>query len=194
VITLNHTPDWVRARVLAVSMLVGQGAVASGSAVWGTLATRTSIHTALLAVGAGTIATAALGLFFKLPDLTVDLTPWVHWKLPVAPNEEPATIDSGPALVTVEYDVEPEQQAQFLQAIHKYERIRRRDGAYRWGIFQDLENPNRFVETFLVDSWAEHMRQHERLTRADRETEERVSSLIRGNPTVRHLVQPMSRD
>lgn len=194
VIILNHTPDWVRARVLAVSMLVTQGAVAGGSAVWGALATRTSVHIALLAVGAGTIATAALGLFFKLPDLTVDLTPWVHWKLPVVPNEEPATVDSGPALVTVEYDVEPEQQARFLLAIHKFERIRRRDGAYRWGIFKDLENPNRFVETFLVDSWAEHMRQHERLTRADREAEERVSALIRGNPTVHHLVQPTPED
>jgi transmembrane secretion effector len=32
---LNQTPDWVRARVLAVSMLVVQGAVAAGSAALG---------------------------------------------------------------------------------------------------------------------------------------------------------------
>lgn len=190
VITLNHTPDWVRARVLAVWLLVFQGAMAGGSAVWGALATRAGIHVALMWAGAGTIATVALGLFFKLPDLTVDLTPWVHWKLPVMSNEDPAITDSGPALVTVEYDVEPEHQARFLQAIHKYERIRRRDGAYQWGIFRDLESPNRYVETFLVDSWAEHMRQHERSTHADREVEERVLSLARGTPKVHHLVRP----
>ncbi len=190
VITLNHTPDWVRARVLAVWLLVFQGAMAGGSAVWGALATRTGIHVALIWAGAGTIATAALGLLFKLPDLTVDLTPWVHWKLPIMSNEDPAITDSGPALVTVEYDVEPEHQARFLQAVHKYERIRRRDGAYQWGIFRNLESPNRYVEMFLVDSWAEHMRQHERSTHADREVEERVQSLARGTPKVHHLVRP----
>ena len=190
VITLNHTPDWVRARVLAVSMLVFQGAMAGGSAVWGVLATRTGIHVALMWAGAGTIATAALGLLLKLPDLTVDLTPWVHWKLPIVPNEDLAITESASALVTVEYDVEPEHQARFLQAIRKYERIRRRDGAYRWGIFRDLENPNRYLETFLVDSWAEHIRQHERSTHADREVEERVLSLARGTPKVHHMVVP----
>lgn len=190
VIILNHTPDWVRARVLAVSMLVLQGAMAGGSAVWGALATRSAVHIALLAAGAGAMATAALGLFFKLPDLTVDLTPWIHWKLPAVADEEPASIGSGPALVTVEYDVEPSQQAEFLQAIRRYERIRRRDGAYHWGIFQDLENPDLFVEMFLVDSWAEHIRQHERMTHADREVEERISKFVRREPTARHLVQP----
>ena len=192
VITLNHTPDWVRARVLAVSMLVVQGAVAGGSAVWGALAARTGIHMALMWVAAGTFAAAMLGLRFKLPSSTADLTPWIHWKLPITPNED-AALSSGTALVTVEYDVGPEEQAQFLQAIRKFERIRRRDGAYQWGIFHDLERPNRYVETFLVDSWAEHLRQHERATHADREVEERVRGLVRGEPTVRHLVQPTPR-
>lgn len=189
VITLNHTPDWVRARVLAISMLVVQGAVAAGSAAWGALATRTGVHTALMWVAAGTIAASALGLWFKLPTSTADLTPWIHWKLPIRPSED-ADMDSGTTLVAVEYEVEPEQQAPFLQAVRKFERIRRRDGAYRWGIFHDLEKPNTYVEAFLVDSWAEHLRQHERTTHADREVEEQVRSLVRGEPIVRHLVQP----
>jgi len=77
-----------------------------------------------------------------------------------------------------------------VQAIHKYERIRRRDGAFRWGTYRDLENPNRYLETFLVDSWAEHLRQHERTTRADREIEERLPRLVRREPVVHHLVSP----
>ena len=108
-------------------------------------------------------------------------------------KEDPAAGEAGPTLVTVEYDVDPEQNVAFIKPMHKYGRIRRRDGAFRWGIFQDLENPDRNVETFLVDSWAEHARQHERVTRADREVEERVNSYVRGTPTVRHLVYMTTR-
>jgi MFS family permease len=190
VMVLNLAPEWVRARVLAVSMLVFQGALAGGSAAWGALATRTGIHVALLWAGAGCIAASSLGLFFKLPNTTIDLTPWVHWKIPAPLSADPSVAASGPVLITVEYDVEPERQTAFLQAVHKYERIRRRDGAYRWGIFRDLERPNRYLETFLVDSWTEHLRQHERSVRADSEVEERVHSLVRGTPTVRHLAYP----
>jgi MFS family permease len=193
VIILNHTPDWVRARVLAVSMLVFQGATAGGSAVWGALAMRTGIHAALMWAGAGTIASTALGLFLRLPDATVDLTPWVHWRLPTVLKEDLAAADTGPVLVTVEYEVEPEREAGFLQAIRKYEHIRRRDGAYRWGVFRDLENRNRYLETFLVVSWAEHLRQHERLTLADRKVEEQVHGCVRGEPSVRHLIYAATR-
>jgi MFS family permease len=193
VIILNLAPDWVRARVLAVSMLVFQGAMAGGSAAWGALAGRIGIHAALLWAGAGTIASTAMGLFFKLPDATADLTPWNRWRAPDILDRNPAAADFGPILVTVEYEVEPQRESEFLEAIHKYERIRRRDGAYQWGVFRDLETPTRYLETFLVYSWAEHLRQHERLTLADRDVQQRVQSLIRGTPTVRHLAYPASK-
>jgi hypothetical protein len=190
VLILNLTPDWVRARVLAVSMLVFQGAVAAGSAAWGALAGRVGIHNALLWVGVGTMATVVLGLFLRLPNVNIDVTPWVHWPMPrIVPGaaaEDPD--DSGPILVTVEYDVIPERTSEFLDAMHQYGRIRRRDGASRWGVYRDLEIENRYVETFIVDSWAEHLRQHERLTQADREIEEQLLGYARGQPRVRHLV------
>lgn len=190
VLILNLTPDWVRARVLAVSMLVFQGGVAGGSAVWGVLAGRLGIHNALLWAGIGTVATAVLVMFLHLPDVTFDLTPWVHWPLPRIVNVAPAADadDVGPILVTVEYDVIRDKTSEFLDAAHKYGRIRRRDGASRWGIFSDMEIENRYVETFIVRSWAEHQRQHERFTRADLELEERLRSCTRSEPSVRHLV------
>ena len=174
--------------MLAVSMLVFQGAMAGGSAFWGALATRIGIHAALMWAGAGMVLSTALGLFLKLPDATVDLTPWVHWRLPTVLRDDVAAADSGPVLVTVEYDVQPERREGFLEAIRKYERIRRRDGGYRWGVFEDLDTPDRYVETFLVVSWAEHLRQHERFTLADRKIEERVHGCVRGDPRVRHLI------
>jgi len=188
VLILNHTPDWVRARVLAVSMLVFQGAMAAGSAAWGALATKTGIHSALIWAGVGTMICTLTALFLKLPDSTVDLTPWIHWRLPTILNHDPAPADAGPVMVTIDYVVDAVKAPGFIKAINKYGRIRRRDGAYQWGIFQDLENPERYLETFLVDSWAEHLRQHERSTRADRVVTERVQSYTHGEPTVRHLL------
>jgi MFS family permease len=187
VLILNHAPEWVRARVLAVSMLVFQGAMAAGSATWGALATRTGIHAALMWAGVGTMVSTLTGLFLKLPDATVDLTPWIHWRLPTVLNQDPAAADTGPILVTIEYSVDPEKASEFITAIYKYERLRRRDGAYQWGVFRDLEHPDRYLEIFLVNSWAEHLRQHERSTGADRALEEQVESYIRQS-TVRHLV------
>jgi predicted MFS family arabinose efflux permease len=182
---LNQAPDWVRARVLAISMLVFQGAVAAGSAAWGAVAARAGVGHALLWSGAGAIAAAALGLFLRLPDAAVDLTPWNHWRLPVVP---PDVEDAGPVLVTVEYHVTADRVPDFIEAMHRYGRIRHRDGASRWGICRDLETAGVYIETFVVSSWAEHLRQHDRVTRADRHLEERIRGCVVSEPRVRHLL------
>lgn len=189
VLVLNHAPDWVRARVLAISTLVFQGAIALGSATWGAVAARFGIRGALVCAGVGTIATTALAPFLRLPDTTVDLTSWNHWRLPATVDHPlPTDDDFGPVLVSVEYQVSSEEAAEFLKAVRQHRRIRRRDGARNWGIFRDMENADRYVETFIVSSWAEHLRQHERLTRADRDTEERVQRYVLSEPKVRHLI------
>jgi len=95
---------------------------------------------------------------------------------------------SGPVLVTIEYTVIRDQESKFLKTMRQYARVRRRDGAYQWGIYRDIEAANRFVEVFLVHSWAEHLRQHERQTKADGELEERVYSYVAAEPRVRHLL------
>jgi MFS family permease len=184
----NLAPDWVRARVLAIFILVYQGSFSLGSATWGAIAQRAGIHTALLYSGIGTIATMLFVLFAKLPNSTQDLSPWNHWRMPVVVAEVEADLDQGPVLVTIEYTVPPEQEAEFIKAIHQYERIRRRDGAYRWGVFRNTEVPNHYLETFLVNSWAEHLRQHARQTQADRKLEQRIRGLVANEPVVHHLI------
>jgi MFS family permease len=182
---LNQAPDWVRARVLAVAMLVFQGAVAAGSATWGAVAVHAGVGGALLWAGVGALSSLVLALFLRLSDATVDLTPWNHWRTPVVGAE----VDSGaPILVTVEYDVLPERDSEFIETMREYGRVRRRDGASRWGICRDLEISNRYLETFVVSSWAEHLRQHDRITRADSQLEERLSGCTRDAPRVRHLL------
>jgi len=101
--------------------------------------------------------------------------------------EEPAP-DLGPVLVTVRYVIDPARTSEFLSEIHRYQRVRRRDGATRWGIFYDTEAPNVYLESFLVDSWAEHQRQHDRFTVADRELEKRVLSYTLEPTKVKHYI------
>ena len=189
VLVLNHAPDWVRARVLAIFTLVFQGAIAAGSVAWGAVAARLGIGSALLYAGAGILTMTALALFLRLPDSRVDLTSWNYWRAPATGNAAlPTDDDFGPVLVTVEYQVASEEVTEFLKAVRQHRRIRRRDGARGWGIFRDMEKSDRYVETFIVGSWAEHLRQHERLTRADHEMEERVQRYVRSEPKVRHLI------
>jgi MFS family permease len=184
----NLAPDWVRARVLAVFILVYQGSYALGTAAWGAVAQRSGVATALVYAGVGTIATAAIALFARLPNSTADLSPWNHWRMPVVIKEVGADVEQGPVLVTIEYTVMPKHSAEFVDAMHEYGRMRRRDGAYRWAIFRDTEVSDRYLEIFLVNSWAEHLRQHERQTQADRELEGRIYSYLSGEPMVRHLI------
>ena len=186
-------PDWVRARVLAVFMLVFQGGLAAGSALWGAIAARAGIQHALVGAGLGIVATAALGLVAKLPEATTDVSPWNHWRMPAIVADVRPDFDEGPVLVTVEYRVTRERALEFLEAIHTYGRTRRRDGAFRWGVYRDLEDADRYIETFLINSWAEHLRQHERATVADREAEERLRAYVAGVPDVRHLVSARAR-
>jgi Transmembrane secretion effector len=77
----------------------------------------------------------------------------------------------------VEYEVEPRKSDEFLEALHKFARVRRWDRASRWGVYRDTEHPAHYIETLIVESWAEHLRQHERLTSADRELEDPVPVL-----------------
>jgi MFS family permease len=179
-------PDWVRARVLAVYLFVFQGSVAIGSLLWGFAAEHTSARVALLISSIGIAGCLLLQFPFRLPSAPVDLSSWDHWVKPTM-FAEPAP-DLGPVLVTVRYILNPEKASEFLDAIHKYERVRRRDGATRWGIFYDTESPNVYLESFMVDSWAEHQRQHDRFTVADREIEKRVLSNTIEPTTVNHYI------
>jgi hypothetical protein len=142
--------------------------------------------------GLGTMGSVAFAFVAKFPDSTADLSPWNHWRMPTVVEEVGNDILQGPLLVTVEYTVVREQEAQFVQAIHEFARIRLRDGAYDWGIFRDTEVANRYLEVFQVNSWAEHLRQHERLTRSDGELEQRLRNCVTREPEVRHLIYAYS--
>ena len=108
---------------------------------------------------------------------------------PAPLTAQPIEHDRGPVLVTVEYRIDPGDREPFLEVLARLEHQRRRDGAYAWGVFEDAAQEGRFVETFLIESWMEHLRQHERVTKADRLIQEEVRRFDRsGNPKVTHFI------
>jgi quinol monooxygenase YgiN len=182
----NLAPDWVRARAMAVFMLVYMGTWTAGSAFWGYVAGRQGTHFSLITASIGTAVCPILVLISRLPDTPVDLGAWDHWGKPMLVGDVDPS--QGPVLVTVEYEVDPKKSDEFLEALHKFARVRRRDGASRWGVYRDTEHPAHYLETFIVESWAEHLRQHERLTSADRDLEENVRRFEAKAIKVRHLI------
>jgi MFS family permease len=180
-------PAWVRARGLAVYLVIFQGGMGLGSVVWGVVADQTSAPVALVAAALALIVGLGTTVRWRLQrGEALDLTSSAHWPEPIM-LLEPA---HGPVLVTVEYRVDPEQLREFAAAMQAVAQERRRDGALRWELFFDAADPGRCLETFLLESWVEHLRQHARVTMTDLASEARVRAFHIGNtpPVVSHFV------
>jgi len=184
----QSSPTWVRARVVAVFLLAFQGSLAIGSVVWGAVAQRAGLPTALLIAGIGAALAALLRVVSPLPSADLDLTAWNHW--PAAPSVAHLgyDLDDGPVLISIEYRVDADRRAGFVRAAHRLGRMRRRDGASRWALYRDTEAADVYIETFVVNSWAEHLRQHERPVKADRPVEEAVTRHAKQPPRIRHFL------
>jgi MFS family permease/quinol monooxygenase YgiN len=183
------TPSWVRARVMAIYLLVFTGGLAGGSALWGFIATRAGISNALSLSAVGLVIGLPLTWRYRLSGKkSLSLTPSMHWPEPVMMINTEAK--EGPAITTIEYRIDPKTAEEFLQAMKEMKRIRQRDGAIRWNILRDSADPQRYVETFVTESWAEHLRQHERVTAEDREAERRAQAFHVGSqpPRITHLI------
>jgi hypothetical protein len=182
-------PSWVRARGLAVYLLVSQGGMALGSVLWGVAASHTGVPAALLWSAAGLIAGLAVTAPFRLAGSEgLDLTQATRWPEPVVVGQTDP--DLGPVLVAIDYQIDPQRATEFARAMRQVRRIRRRDGAYRWGLFRDTADPSHYNESFLIETWGEHLRQHERGAVADQEIEDQARAFHVGDapPVVRHYV------
>jgi MFS family permease/quinol monooxygenase YgiN len=183
------TPSWVRARVMAVYLLVFFGGLAGGSAVWGFAAARVGVSTALLFGAVGLLVGLLASWRYRLVgDEDLSLTPSMHWPEPIVMID--AEPEEGPAITVMEYRIDPKTADEFLQAMKEMKRIRQRDGAIRWNLSRDTADPERYLETFVTESWAEHLRQHERVTAEDREAEQRARAFHLGPdpPKITHLI------
>jgi MFS family permease len=182
----SSLPNWVRARGLAVYLMVFYGAMTAGSALWGAVAQALSLTAALAIAALACAAVALLAARVALPEGEADLTPSGHW--PEPPVAAPVEGERGPVMVTIHWQVAPDSRDAFLRAALGFAQRRRRDGAFGWQIYEDAAQPGRFTEVFHAVSWLEHLRQHGRMTADDQAAQEALWRFQQGGgrPAVRH--------
>ena len=189
-VAYNSVTSWVKTRVVSVHQMVYWGGVALGSIVWGVVAEIWGLHVALFAASVGLLVGLIVSTHYKLkPHTDVDLTPSMHWPMPRVDIDIDEHKD-GVVLVEIEYNIDQSNSHEFESVMHSIRSLRLRDGAINWGLFHDVENPNRYVETFVSASWTEHLRQHERITKADIAIEDKARSFHVGvdPPRISHLI------
>ncbi|KQW42726.1 MULTISPECIES: MFS transporter [unclassified Ensifer] len=181
-------PNWVRGRALAVYLTVFNGAMTAGSLAWGAIAELLGVPATLLVGAAGLVVVGVVFHLVKLPAGESDLVASNHWPEPLTAS--PIDNDRGPVLITIEYRVDPADRQGFTSALYRLSSERRRDGAYGWGVTEDTADAEIMVEWFFVESWAEHLRQHRRVSKADADLQQEVRKFHRGDaaPLVRHLL------
>ncbi len=176
-------PDWARGRGLAVFLSFIFGATTVGSAVWGKLSAMQGLPVAYFVAAAGVVVGIPLTWRWKLQTgAGFDLSPVAHWREPVVVRK--VENNQGPVLAVVEYRVEATNRAEFLGAVDELGHARRRDGAYGWGLYEDVADVGRFIETFTLDSWLELMHGRERVTNADKMLEDRIRRLLAEAPRI----------
>ena len=180
-------PDWVRGRGLAIFLTVIFGATTVGSIAWGKLAGLEGLPIAHFVAAAGILIAIPLTWRWKLQaGADLDLSPALHWRAPAVTLK--VENNQGPVLVTVHYRVDANHRAEFVGALDELRHQRKRDGAFAWGAFQDAVESDRFVESFLMESWLELQHARERVTNADRMHEEQIRPLLNAAPEVTLMI------
>lgn len=187
----TSSPRWVVGRTVSIYQMVTFGGLAIGSWLSGLIASRVGLVACLVSSGLLMTVSALLGrrLPLRQPE-GLNLDPSRTWT-----NESRAQldrlIDTGPVVVTVEYRIAPPDAERFRGAMRELRRIRRRDGAKRWSLMQDMAHPEIWIERYHSPNWVEHLRRHHRFTVADREIERKVLELHSGAepPRTRHLIE-----
>lgn len=193
----NVLPDWVRGRGLAVFLTALFGMMTVGSAAWGQIAGTIGLKQALLMAAAGIVAGIPISWPWKLQQGgAVDLSPSLHWRRPQAAQD--IADGRGPVLVKIAYWIDPKDRERFLRAIDELGHERKRDGAFAWGVFEDMGEFGRFEEGYLIDSWIELMHLRERVTNEDRMLEDEISEMLTRPPHIEFLVaaerRPLRRE
>ncbi|MFD7154923.1 MFS transporter [Kribbella sp. NPDC059898] len=198
--TLNTTlqlalPAWVRARALAVYLMVFLGGQGVGALIWGLLAAALGASTTLLVSGVlllvGAVSLVVLPIHSRTGEL--DRTVVQPWPAPeiaiLTATAEALDPRAGPVLVEVSYHVPPENAEQFRAALAKVGVSRQRTGARRWSTYRDVSSPDLYIEVFEVATWSEHLRQHnERITGSDADLYRAAAELALEAPRTRHLL------
>jgi MFS family permease/quinol monooxygenase YgiN len=159
-------PNWVRARGMSTFQVALMGGAGAGAALWGQVAALTDVRTSLAVAAVTGVAALWLTRGYKVEGgAEEDLTPSQSWKAPV--TALPVDPDAGPVMTTIEYRIDPARADEFRAVMQESRRSRLRQGALSWELFRDTNDPGRYLEYFVDESWVEHLRRFDRVTAAD---------------------------
>ncbi len=193
-------PQWIKARGMSFYLVVFQGGNAIGSAVMGIAAAHAGLSPILAVAAAGLALGPLAALRWKFQDIAPEgLLPAGDWPAPhlvSAPGTGTGATPGGPVLVSVQYRARAGQADELMAALQDTRFSRRRTGATSWRAWRDAADPDRILEEFVVASWTEHLRQHERVTVRDQARLDRLAALTDPDhpPAVTHwLATPRAR-
>jgi MFS family permease len=175
----SNVPSWVRGRAVAIYFMAFQGVIALSAAMWGLIAQEFGLAPGLIIAATGLIVALAATAWWKLSlgDSSATVLHGLFPTLELAP-----TLDASQtaAMVTFEYRILEADRASFLALAEQAGVVRQRNGATQWGVFEDLDQPGRWMESFVVDSSAEMERIRQRTTTADYAILQRLYALHQG--------------
>lgn len=181
--TQSSAPPWVRSRAVALHTMSALGSFAIGSALWGAVSGVAGLPATLALAALALVGGVFLARGFPLRiGEFQEVTPGAAWA-EVYMKDEPRP-DDGPVSVEVSYRIRDGEAEEFLHAITQLRDSRRRDGATLWRVYRDLGDSSRYVERFIVASWADYLHQRARSTLADQELEARVREFLRPGEAV----------
>jgi len=173
-------PRWVTARALSLFTSTTTGGMAFGAWLWGGVATSHGVAAAMAAAGVMMMISPLIGLVLPLPSVNGEGIE------PAEINNEPdvalaITLKSGPVVIEVDYEVDPDLARQFYEAMLNLQRARQRNGAFDWSLSRDIGDPALWTERYLCPTWGDYLRLRSRFTHSDRAlTEAAVALTIRG--------------
>jgi MFS family permease len=183
------SPRWVTGRTLAIYQTIAFGGMALGSWAAGELATLVGLRETITAAGVAALGTLLVARWLPVAVTSVgSLDPQAT--AAVRPPHVEIHDASGPIVVTITYRVPAHNAVAFLEIINEIGRVRRRDGARRWSVCQDIDDPQYWVERFESPTWLDYLRRQSRPTQADQELRQRMLGLIIGEQgIVRRMVE-----
>jgi hypothetical protein len=169
--------------------LAALGSFAIGSAFWGALSDIAGLTPTLLLASATMAAGLLLARHFplRMGELSEVTQAPLSEDLFIAHQPDP---EAGPVAVEIGYRIRAEQTAAFLDDVSLLRATRRRDGATFWRVYRDLGDASRYVERFIVTSWADYLHQRARATLADQTLEATLlAHLLPGeSPSLQHYI------
>jgi len=182
--TQSTAPAWVRARAVSMNLVAVQASLAVGSALWGALAAAAGVR---ISLAASAVALVLLHLMHRriVVDMGKEADIMPRAQLPELTITGEPLPDDGPVVVSIEYRIDPSNRDAFVRAIRRVGPTRRRNGATSWRMYRDLGEEDRYVERYVIASWAEYVRLRSRMTMADIRIQERAEKLQRPGVPIR---------